>query len=138
MNYRKLAFEKYWFKKKCNRCWIVKWKICVHHKDWNRSNNDKSNFEILCHSCHMSEHHKNNKYNLWNKHSNEVKRKIGEVSKWNKHALWYKHTEEAKKKISESSKGNKRALWWTWNIWRKHSKETKEKIRKSMLLKKSN
>ena len=29
---------------------------CVHHKDHNRSNNDESNFELLCKSCHQKEH----------------------------------------------------------------------------------
>lgn len=43
----------------CERC---KWKqplgesLARHHKDRNRLNNDISNLEVLCHSCHSLEH----------------------------------------------------------------------------------
>lgn len=39
----------------CNRCESTS-NLCVHHKDYNRSNNDVGNWEILCKSCHQQEH----------------------------------------------------------------------------------
>jgi len=42
----------------CERCGYNDQKILqVHHKDRNRSNNDKCNLEIVCPNCHYAEHH---------------------------------------------------------------------------------
>jgi hypothetical protein len=30
---------------------------CVHHKDYDRTNNKIDNFELLCKKCHQIEHH---------------------------------------------------------------------------------
>lgn len=38
-------------KSKCERCGSTK-NLMVHHKDGNRKNNDPSNLETLCWSCH--------------------------------------------------------------------------------------
>lgn len=37
--------------KKCSQCGGTK-NLMVHHKDGNRKNNDKSNLQTLCWSCH--------------------------------------------------------------------------------------
>lgn len=44
----------------CNRCGSEE-NLCVHHKDENRQNNELTNLEVLCRSCHAKEHqlHKN-------------------------------------------------------------------------------
>jgi hypothetical protein len=39
----------------CNRCQSTE-KLVAHHIDHNRSNNDISNFEILCKKCHQNHH----------------------------------------------------------------------------------
>ena len=43
---------------KCERCHYSAHKeiLVVHHKDRDRANNDRSNFEILCPNCHAIEH----------------------------------------------------------------------------------
>jgi hypothetical protein len=53
--YPKLAFERYCMERKCNRCGSTE-QILVHHIDRDRHNNDRSNLEILCKSCHQVEH----------------------------------------------------------------------------------
>ncbi len=45
----------------CNRCGIYldkkqPYTWALHHKDHNRENNEKSNFELLCKRCHQLEH----------------------------------------------------------------------------------
>lgn len=42
----------------CNRCGYAKIEsvLEVHHKDRNRSNNELSNLEVLCPTCHTEEH----------------------------------------------------------------------------------
>lgn len=45
----------------CNRCGD-EGDLHVHHKDRDKSNGDLSNLEILCPSCHMSEHHGRGEY----------------------------------------------------------------------------
>lgn len=52
-NYRKKAFR--FYGKRCNRCGSEE-RIEVHHKDRDRKNNDLNNLEVLCKSCHVSEH----------------------------------------------------------------------------------
>lgn len=44
---------------KCERCGYVdyfKEELPRHHKDRNRSNNDPTNLEVLCRTCHGAEH----------------------------------------------------------------------------------
>ena len=46
---------------KCERCGKVvqddnKPYFCLHHKDHNRSNNTRGNFELLCRRCHQLHH----------------------------------------------------------------------------------
>lgn len=69
MDYRELAKKNLdW---KCNKCGKSEGEVkvegknggsnftnglIVHHIDFNRSNNDLSNLEVLCHSCHNSRH----------------------------------------------------------------------------------
>lgn len=53
--YPSLAFETYKMKKVCNRCGSTE-NILVHHRDRDRYNNEKSNLEVLCKSCHQIEH----------------------------------------------------------------------------------
>ena len=46
----------------CNRCGHKptrdEWPLEVHHKDRNRSNDKRSNLEVICKSCHTIEHEK--------------------------------------------------------------------------------
>ena len=42
---------------KCAECGSTK-HVCIHHKDGNWKNNDPSNLETLCNSCHTKLHHK--------------------------------------------------------------------------------
>lgn len=51
--YSKRAFAHYG--KKCSRCGSCKF-LLVHHKDENRENNELSNLEVLCKSCHQKHH----------------------------------------------------------------------------------
>jgi hypothetical protein len=51
--YREIADQH--FPKLCNRCGSTV-NLCVHHKDRNRENNDPSNLERICRSCHFKEH----------------------------------------------------------------------------------
>jgi len=55
-SYRKIAFRAH--PHKCNRCGWDKHKgvLIVHHVDRDRSNNDPSNLEITCPTCHGVEH----------------------------------------------------------------------------------
>ena len=39
----------------CERC-FQEYSLLVHHKDRNRQNNEDSNLEVLCMSCHAIEH----------------------------------------------------------------------------------
>ena len=59
-NYRVKAFRL--LENKCNHCGFDAYKevLHVHHKDRNRDNNDISNLEILCPTCHEVEHFKSN------------------------------------------------------------------------------
>lgn len=53
INYRELVELK-----ECARCCFnVVDILIVHHKDRNRSNNDKMNLEVLCPNCHDLEHY---------------------------------------------------------------------------------
>jgi predicted HTH transcriptional regulator len=52
--YREIAFALHG--KECQRCGSND-EIEVHHRDRNRSNNSPENLEVLCHECHMDEHH---------------------------------------------------------------------------------
>ncbi|KYK22720.1 hypothetical protein AYK24_00400 [Thermoplasmatales archaeon SG8-52-4] len=52
-NFSKRAFDHY--DKKCNRCDSVN-NLLTHHIDKDRTNNDLSNLEILCKSCHQKHH----------------------------------------------------------------------------------
>ena len=45
---------------KCELCGTTKY-LCVHHLDRNRYNNDISNLQCLCKSCHQKLHCKRNK-----------------------------------------------------------------------------
>lgn len=45
----------------CNRCNTdlidaTHYMWCIHHKDYDQSNNDESNLELLCKKCHRQEH----------------------------------------------------------------------------------
>jgi hypothetical protein len=39
----------------CERCASAEF-LLVHHRDWNRTNGNPSNFETLCKRCHAFEH----------------------------------------------------------------------------------
>lgn len=42
---------------KCEDCGLCKlYLICIHHKDGDRTNNNKENLEILCYNCHAKRH----------------------------------------------------------------------------------
>lgn len=41
---------------KCERCDKITTKIDRHHRDENTANNERSNIEFLCRSCHRLEH----------------------------------------------------------------------------------
>ncbi len=58
--YREIAFRHK--EKTCERCHYNKFPeiLEVHHKDRNRENNSIENLEIVCPTCHMEEHFKNN------------------------------------------------------------------------------
>jgi len=60
--YKKLAYEVYWFEKICNKCKSIKL-ICIHHIDEDFTNNKRDNLEVLCNSCHLSHHKKWKKLN---------------------------------------------------------------------------
>jgi hypothetical protein len=55
-SYRQIALRE--MPNLCNRCGYNKFiqVLVVHHKDHNRENNDLSNLEVLCPTCHW-EHH---------------------------------------------------------------------------------
>jgi hypothetical protein len=53
--YQERAFTAYG--RQCNRCGDTESRLLVHHIDRNRRNADVSNLEVLCHACHMTEHH---------------------------------------------------------------------------------
>lgn len=55
--YRRIAFKEYGLEPICNKCGSKK-NIVVHHRDYDRTNNDISNLEILCKECHTSYHDK--------------------------------------------------------------------------------
>ena len=42
---------------KCARCGLAKPRLDTHHKDRDKHNQTPSNLEVLCHRCHMQEHH---------------------------------------------------------------------------------
>mgnify|MGYP000873039576 CR=1 FL=1 len=53
--YRRIAFEAHG--QVCARCGAVPPKrIVVHHRDEDRRNNDLSNLEVLCMTCHLKHH----------------------------------------------------------------------------------
>lgn len=52
--YRQLAFDEHG--RECMRCGSGN-DLEVHHKDRDRDNNSPENLEVLCHGCHMEEHH---------------------------------------------------------------------------------
>jgi len=41
----------------CENCGSTEATLCAHHKDGNWTNNDPSNIQTLCSSCHTSLHH---------------------------------------------------------------------------------
>lgn len=46
---------------KCEKCGFdIKRILILHHKDRNRSNNERENLELLCWNCHMLGHEKKN------------------------------------------------------------------------------
>jgi hypothetical protein len=51
------GYRKFIVKEKCNRC-SSKDGLGIHHKDNDHFNNDPDNLEVVCNSCHMSEHKK--------------------------------------------------------------------------------
>lgn len=54
-NYSKVAFSHYG--RKCTEVGCGSKKhLCVHHKDEDRKNNELSNLEVLCRSCHAKRH----------------------------------------------------------------------------------
>jgi len=67
--------------------------IQVHHKDYNRDNNNIHNLEVLCAKCHKAKHPQ--------KATEYQKRKASETHKGKPKSL------EQKKKMSEARK-----LWW--------------------------
>ena len=58
-----IAFEIYKIKKICNRSGSNK-NICVHHIDENKKNNEISNLEVICKTCHNIHHFTGKKYQL--------------------------------------------------------------------------
>ena len=45
----------------CERCKkdlleATRYEWCIHHRDYNRTNNNDENFELLCKRCHQIEH----------------------------------------------------------------------------------
>lgn len=133
--YTKLAFEEYSLAKICVHCYTTE-DICIHHKDWNTTNNVEKNLQILCISCHNKLHNKWKKHRddtikkmqkSWGwknngfygkKHTEESKRRISKNH--SRHMLWKTHTDEVKKRLSEMNKG------------KKQSKETIEKRSKAL------
>lgn len=57
IDYRSIAFGHHGTR--CNRCGWGKHVpvLDVHHIDLNRANNDPSNLEVLCPTCHQSDHY---------------------------------------------------------------------------------
>jgi len=53
--YRKLALNH--FGHKCRLCGKEE-KLCVHHIDGNRLNNQLNNLMVICYDCHWAVHHK--------------------------------------------------------------------------------
>ena len=50
--YKQIAFEHYGKVCSCGSTL----NLCVHHKDEDRSNNEISNLEVMCRSCHAKRH----------------------------------------------------------------------------------
>jgi len=67
-NYRKKAFA--FYPNECNQCGYDRHPevLDVHHKDYDRTNCDMGNLEILCPTCHM-EHHFVTKTGKWRSRS---------------------------------------------------------------------
>jgi len=56
----------------CQRCAkdltdASRYEWCVHHIDHDRTNNTDDNFELLCKSCHQTEHQKRDKNGRYTK-----------------------------------------------------------------------
>lgn len=54
----------------CERCgadlkYITRGYWCVHHRDHNRLNNTRDNYELLCKRCHVNEHKEETKITRW-------------------------------------------------------------------------
>lgn len=47
-------------KKKCTKCGTTSGQLDINHKDGNRNNNNRSNLNYMCRSCHRSMHAKKN------------------------------------------------------------------------------
>lgn len=62
--YSKRAFDEYG--RQCSRCSSTK-HLLVHHKNHDRSNNDLSNLEVLCKSCHQRHHEHRDKKGRYTK-----------------------------------------------------------------------
>ena len=120
--YTKLAFEVYNNAKICTKCYTIK-KICVHHKDENPWNNEESNLQILCLTCHRWEHQ--NSWMYWKKHTKKAKKKMS--INWSRPNLWKKW-----KDCIFSKKVNQYNLKWefikTWDSLTSASKKTKTNI----------
>ena len=104
--YREIAFEKYKMFPICEKCGNDKGKICIHHIDENRENNRRDNLKVLCQSCHVSHHYKNNKYALGIKHTAKANKEKSDRMKGENHPFYGKsHSSETKEKISKKLKG---------------------------------
>lgn len=71
-NYRNIAFRE--LPHKCDICGYdsIKGVLQVHHKDRIRTNNDISNLQILCPTCHSVEHYNKKDGLFHNLKSNDV------------------------------------------------------------------
>lgn len=104
--YRRIAFTVYKLEKKCFSCKSVK-KLCVHHIDQNRKNNNKANLQILCLKCHSYLHQEGIPC------SKEKKKKLKLASLGNKNALGSYRGVEHRKAVGNSNK---------LRVWSKKSK----------------
>jgi DNA-directed RNA polymerase subunit RPC12/RpoP len=120
---RKIAFRHY--ENKCAICGKQQKRLDVHHIDGDIYNNDETNLEILCSSCHHRiDKRVNNIFNNPNWRDNMRKSIIKNTHKWKRdeHGRFKNwHNDEIKPYVH--AKGM---------LGKKHTEETKEKISKSV------
>lgn len=132
-SYRRLAFERYLFEKKCTVCG-KRSDLDVHHRNRDRHNNTRENLVVLCGTCHNKLHKRGSKQ----PHITKIRKgkSLTEIYGVDK-------STQIRKKLSASLTGEKNPFYgakWTEHgghpkgmLGKKHSAEAKAKITKTLL-----